>query len=132
MSGLPINPEGLPDPSGFSHGMLSSGGRLLHVAGETGHHEDLSLDEGFVAQFARACSNVAAVVAEAGGDPADVVSMTIYTTDVAAYRDNLPEVGKAYRDVFGRHFPAMALIGVSELVDPRAIVEITAVAAIGD
>jgi enamine deaminase RidA (YjgF/YER057c/UK114 family) len=58
--------------------------------------------------------------------------MTIYATDVASYRDNLAEVGRAYRVVFGRHFPAMALIGVSELVDPAALVEITGVAVIED
>lgn len=130
MSGLPINPESLPGPSGFSHGMLSDGGKLLHIAGETGHRQDMALDEGFVGQFGQACRNVAAVVSGAGGEATDVVSMTIYTTDVQAYRDNLSEVGKAYREVFGRHFPAMALIGISELVDPRALVEITAVAVI--
>lgn len=130
VSGLPVNPSHLPPASGFSHGVLSEGGRLLHVAGETGHRGDSSIDEGFVAQFGQACQNVAAVVEAAGGAPEDVVSMTIYTTDVGAYRANLAEVGAAYRAVFGRHFPAMALIGVSELVDPRAIVEITGVAVI--
>lgn len=127
---MPVNPSRLPPPSGFSHGVISLPGRLLHIAGETGHHPDMSLDEGFVAQFARACSNVAAVVLEAGGAPTDVVSLTIYATDMAAYRDNLTEVGEAYRSVFGRHYPAMALIGVSELVDPLALVEITGVAVI--
>lgn len=132
MSGIPINPSQLSPPAGFSHGVLSGPGRILHIAGETGHHRDMSLDDGFVAQFARACQNVAAVVEEAGGAPTDVVSMTIYTTDVASYRDNLAEVGKAYRAVFGRHFPAMALIGISELVDPAAVVEITGIAVIED
>ncbi|MEX1037317.1 MAG: RidA family protein [Acidimicrobiia bacterium] len=130
MSSLPINPSQLAPPSGFSHGVISGPGRLLHIAGETGHHQDMSLDEGFVAQFNRACGNVAAVVEEAGGAPTDLVSLTIYTTDVGAYRDNLGEVGKAYRSVFGRHYPAMALIGVSELVDPEAVVEIVGVAVI--
>jgi enamine deaminase RidA (YjgF/YER057c/UK114 family) len=132
MSGLPVNPSQLAAPSGFSHGVLSGPGRLLHIAGETGHHQDMSLDVGFVAQFARACRNVAAVVEAAGGVPNDVVSMTIYATDMAAYRDNLGEVGEAYRSVFGKHYPAMALIGVSELVDPDALVEITGVAVIED
>jgi enamine deaminase RidA (YjgF/YER057c/UK114 family) len=132
MSGIPINPVQLSPPAGFSHGVLAGPGRALHIAGETGHHPDMSLDDGFVAQFARACENVAAVVKEAGGVPTDVVSLTIYTTEVASYRDNLSEVGKAYRAVFGRHYPAMALIGVSELVDPAALVEITGVAVIED
>lgn len=129
MSGLPIEPEGLPPARGFSHGYVSDG-RLVHVAGETGHHADMTLDQGFVAQFAQACRNVVAVVTAAGGAATDVVSMTIFTTDVPSYRDNLGEVGEAYREVFGRHFPAMALIGVTELVDPDAVVEITAVAAL--
>ncbi len=132
MSGIPINPSQLSPPAGFSHGVLSGPGRILHIAGETGHHQDMTVDDGFVAQFARACENVAAVVEEAGGAPTDVVSLTIYTTDVASYRDNLSEVGKAYRAVFGRHYPAMALIGVSDLVDPSAVVEITGVAVIED
>lgn len=132
MSGIPINPSELSPPSGFSHGVVSGPGRILHIAGETGHHPDMTLDDGFVAQFARACENVAAVVEEAGGAPTDVVSLTIYATDVGSYRDNLAEVGKAYRSVFGRHYPAMALIGVSELVDPAAVVEITGVAVIED
>ena len=132
MSGIPINPLQLAPPLGFSHGVLSGPGRILHIAGETGHHQDMSLDDGFVAQFARACENVAAVVEAAGGGPTDVVSLTIYATDVGSYRDNLAEVGKAYRSVFGAHYPAMALIGVSELVDPAAVVEITGVAVIED
>jgi enamine deaminase RidA (YjgF/YER057c/UK114 family) len=90
----------------------------------------MTLDVGFVAQFSRACENVAAVVEKAGGAPTDVVSLTIYATDVASYRDNLSEVGKAYRSVFGRHYPAMALVGVAALVDPAAVVEITGVAVI--
>lgn len=132
MSGIPINPSQLSPPAGFSHGVLSGSGRILHIAGETGHHRDMTLDDGFVAQFARACENIVAVVEEAGGTPTDVVSLTIYSTDLTTYRDNLAEVGKAYRTVFGRHYPAMALIGVSELVDPAAIVEITGVAVIKD
>jgi enamine deaminase RidA (YjgF/YER057c/UK114 family) len=127
---LPINPVGLPPPRGFSHGVVSGPGRFLHIAGETGHHQDLTIDESFSDQFARACFNVAAVVEAAGGSPEDVVSMTIFATDVASYRENLPAIGEAYQAVFGKHFPAMALIGVSELVDPAAMVEITAVAII--
>jgi enamine deaminase RidA (YjgF/YER057c/UK114 family) len=129
---VPINPESLPDPRGFSHGMLSNGGQILHVAGETGHRADLAIDDDFVAQFSQACRSVVAVVSEAGGAPTDVVSMTIFVTDLTEYRENLQAVGEAYQGVFGKHFPAMALIGVSELVDPAARVEITAVAVLRD
>jgi enamine deaminase RidA (YjgF/YER057c/UK114 family) len=125
---IPLNPAGMPPARGFSHGVLSSDGRILHIAGETGHDEDLQLDSGFVEQFGKACQNVAAVVKEAGGDASDVVSLTIYVTDVSMYRDNLSAVGSAYQSVFGRHFPAMALIGIAELVDPQALVEISGVA----
>ncbi len=130
MSGLPINPSNLAPASGFSHGIVTEGGTLLHIAGETGHHQDFSLDEGFVDQFAQACRNVAAVIAEAGGGPTDLVSLTIFSTDVQAYRDSLSDIGIAYRSVFGRHFPAMALIGVTELVDPKAVVEMSGVAVL--
>lgn len=129
---IAINPEGLPPARGFSHGVLSSGGQLLHIAGETGHHEDQSLDPMFIDQFAQACRNVGAVVEAAGGSTSDMVSMTIFVTDVASYRDNLSQVGEAYQAVFGKHFPAMALIGISELVDPEAMVEIIGVAVIPD
>ena len=127
---LPINPAGLPPARGFSHGMLSGEGRVLHIAGETGHYEDLTLDGDFVGQFGQACRNVSAVVVGAGGNPADIVSLTVFVTDVSAYRANLGAIGEAYRAVFGRHFPSMALIGITELVDPKALVEITGVAVI--
>jgi enamine deaminase RidA (YjgF/YER057c/UK114 family) len=83
-----------------------------------------------VDQFAQACRWVARVIDEAGGEPDDLVSMTIYTTDVPRYRDNLELIGAAYRAVFAKHFPPMALVGVSELVDPKAVVELVCVAVI--
>ena len=82
------------------------------------------------AQFQAALANVAAVVEEAGGRVADVGRLTIYVTDMEAYRGSLAEVGAAYRAVFGKHFPAMALVAVTELVDPRAVVEVEATAVI--
>lgn len=133
MSGhLPVNPGTLPPPSGFSHGVLAGAGRVLFVAGETGHRGDMTIDEGFVEQFGQACRNVAAVVAEAGGEPDDVVSLTIYVTDLSSYRDALGAIGREYQAVFGKHFPAMALIGVTELVDPKASVEIVGIAVVPD
>ena len=82
------------------------------------------------AQFQAALANVAAVVEEAGGRVADVGRLTIYVTDMEAYRGSLAAVGAAYRTVFGKHFPAMALVAVTELVDPRAVVEVEATAVI--
>jgi enamine deaminase RidA (YjgF/YER057c/UK114 family) len=127
-----IDPEGMAPAKGFSYGMLAAEGRTLHIAGQTGHHPDLSIDPGLVDQFAQACRAVAHVIEEAGGEPDDLVSMTIYTTDVAAYRANLGPIGEAYRAVFGKHFPPMALLGVAELFDPRAVVELVAVAVVPD
>ena len=125
-----LNPEGLAPPRGFSHGSIPGEGRTLYIAGQTGHHEDVTLDEGLVEQFSRACQSVAAVIAEAGGSPDDLVSMTIYTTDVSGYRDSLGPIGEAYRRVFGKHYPPMALIGVAELFDPKAKVELVCVAVV--
>jgi enamine deaminase RidA (YjgF/YER057c/UK114 family) len=125
-----LDPDGLAPARGFSHGALASNGRILHIAGQTGHHADETIDEGIVDQFGRACEAVAAVITEAGGEPGDLVSLTIYTTDVARYRDNLAPIGDAYRDVFGKHYPPMALIGVAELFDPQALVELVGVAVV--
>lgn len=125
-----VEPEGLPPARGFSYGLVPAGGRVVHVAGITGHLADGSIDEGIVDQFSEACRNVARVVAEAGGEPGDVVSMTIYTSDIVAYRENLGPIGDAYRAVFGRHYPPMALIGVTELMDPKALVELVCVAVV--
>lgn len=129
---IPVNPSELPPPRGFSHGMLSSGGKILHIAGETGHDANLGLSPDFVGQFAQACRNVASVIELAGGQPTHLASLTIYVTSVSAYRDNLAAVGDAYQSVFGKHFPAMALIGVTELVDSDAVVEMVGVAVIPD
>jgi len=125
-----FDPEGMSPPVGFSHGALSAGGRTLHIAGQTGHQPDLSIDDGLVEQFAQACRAVARVIEEAGGKPGDLVSLTIYTTQIESYRENLGPIGAAYRQVFGHHFPPMALIGVSELFDPRSVVELVGVAVV--
>jgi enamine deaminase RidA (YjgF/YER057c/UK114 family) len=125
-----LNPGDMAPAHGFSHGALPGEGRTLYIAGQTGHYRDLAIDDGLVDQFAQACRSVARVIEEAGGGPGDLVSMTIYTTDVQGYRDNLGPIGAAYRDAFGKHFPSMALIGVNELVDPKALVELVCVAVI--
>jgi enamine deaminase RidA (YjgF/YER057c/UK114 family) len=127
---LLLNPDGLAPARGFSHGALAAEGRTLHIAGQTGHHPDQAIDDDLVEQFARACVAVATVIAEAGGEPGDLVSLTIYTTDVAGYRDHPGPIGEAYRAVFGTHYPPMALIGVAELFDPRAKVELVGVAVV--
>lgn len=125
-----FDPSGLPPPRGFSYGSIAGPGRLVHIAGITGHREDESIDDEIVSQFRTACRSVARIVEEAGGRSDDIVSMTIYTTAIDDYRAQLRPIGVAYREVFGKHFPPMALIGVSELFDPRALVELVCVAVV--
>ena len=120
----------MPPAIGFSYGAISAEGRLLHIAGLTGHLEDSSISDDFVSQFATACKGVARVIEEAGGEPGDLVSMTIYTSDIQEYRNRSRDLGVAYREVFGKHFPPMALFGISELLDPKAKVELVCVAVV--
>ena len=123
-----VNPEALGPPRGWNNGMLApQGGRVLFVAGQIGVEGGATLG----AQLQAALAGVAAVVEEAGGRVADVGRLTIYVTDMEDYRGAPAEVGAAYRTVFGKHFPAMALVAVTELVDPRAVVEVEATAVIG-
>lgn len=127
-----FDPEGMAPAVGFSYGAMPDDGRVLHVAGITGHLPDGSIADDLVGQFAEACRSVGRVIGEAGGDPSDLVSMTIYTTAVEEYRAALPELGEAYRGVFGKHYPPMALLGVTELFDPLAVVELVCVAVVPD
>jgi enamine deaminase RidA (YjgF/YER057c/UK114 family) len=125
-----LDPSGLAPAVGFSHGMVAGEGNTVYIAGQTGRRADQTIEAGMVAQFAQACRSVARVIEEAGGSPADLVSLTIYTTDVQGYRESLGPIGDAYRSVFGKHYPPIALIGISELFDPLAVVELVAVAVV--
>lgn len=125
-----FNPEGLPPASGFSYGAIPAQGRPLHIAGLTGHLADESISNSIAEQFAEACRSVVKVIAEAGGEPTDLVSMTIYTPEIDEYRSQLKEIGSEYRQVFGKHYPPMALFGISELFDPRAKVELVCLAVV--
>lgn len=127
-----INPVELGAPSGFSHGVLApAGSRLLFVAGQVGwDRERRVVAGGFAAQFERALENIRAVVAGAGGGMEEICRLTIYVTDRTLYANDLRAVGAAYRRVMGRHFPAMALVEVAGLLEPGALVEIEATAAL--
>jgi len=127
-----INPEELGAPKGWNNGMLApTGGRVLFVAGQTARDaEGRIVDGGFVAQFERALENVLAVVRAAGGGPEHIGRMTVYVTDLAAYREALRPLGEAWRRRMGRHYPAMALVEVAALVDEGAMVEIEATAVV--
>lgn len=123
-----VNPQGLPEPVGFSHAVATDGSRVLYVAGQTGRRADGSIDDDLVAQFRQALAAVAACMEEAGFPPESLARMVIYTTDVATYRNSLGPIGAAYRELFGRHFPAMALFGVAELFEADAHIELVATA----
>ncbi len=128
-----LDPQGLGPASGFSHGVVAAPGRTVHVAGQVGCDADgVIVDGGLAAQLGAALDRVVRVLAAAAGRPEDVVSMTLYTTVMAQYRAQRAELGSVYRAHFGRHFPAMALVAVVELVDPRALVEVAAVAVVPD
>jgi len=127
-----FDPEGMAPAVGFSYGAMPAGGRTLYIAGITGHREDGSIDEGLADQFGAACASVVRVIERAGGEPTDMVSMTIFATDVTTYRDQLSPIGERYRSVFGHHYPPMALFGIAELFDPAALVELVCVAVVPD
>ena len=127
-----VNPEALGAPKGFSHGMLAPRkGRLLFVAGQAGWENDApGTPPGFPEQFARALDKVLTVVRAADGGPTDVVRMTCYVTDLAAYRASLAALAEVWRARLGKHYPAMALVEVHGLVDRGAMVEIEAIAVV--
>jgi enamine deaminase RidA (YjgF/YER057c/UK114 family) len=127
-----VNPEALGAPKGYSNGVVAPAGcRLLFVAGQVGwDNEQRIVGPGFTEQFEQALANVVTVVEEAGGAAVDVVRLSVYVTDKRAYLGALGAVGEAYRRRMGRHFPAMALVEVSGLVEQGAQVEIEATAAL--
>ena len=127
-----VNPESLGAPRGYSNGVLApAGAQLLFVAGQVAWGPDQRIvSEEFPAQFGQALANVLAVVREAGGSPDDVCRLRIFVTEARRYLETLREVGEVYRSLMGQHFPAMALVEVSALLEPGALVEIEADAAI--
>lgn len=121
-----FDPDELGRPSGWSNGLLAPpGARILFVAGQTAPEAG-----GFVAQFRAALERVLVIVREAGGMPTHVGRLTIYVTDMEAYLASRKPLGEAYRALMADHYPAMALVEVTRLVDPDAVVEIEATAAI--
>jgi enamine deaminase RidA (YjgF/YER057c/UK114 family) len=126
-----LQPPGWPAPRGYSNGMMGRG-RVVLVGGQIGWDEAGRFPEGLVAQTRQALLNILAVLKEAGGGPEHVGRLTWYVVDMAEYRASLRDLGPVYRDVMGRHFPAMALVQVVSLVEPAARVEIEATAIIPD
>ncbi|MBW1595622.1 RidA family protein [Streptomyces sp. JJ38] len=125
------NPDSLARPSGFSHAVVATGSRLVLLAGQTALDADGRIVPGDLpAQFEQALTNLLTALRAAGGTPADLARVTVYTTDVAAYRDHAPELGRLWRKHAGRDYPAMALIGVTRLWDEEALVELDGLAVL--
>ena len=120
-----VNPPSLPAPSGFSHAVVATGGRLVFLAGQTALDASGSIVGGTVVeQFEQALKNLLTALAAAGGSPEHLASLTIYAVDLADYRAHGREIGAVWRRVAGREYPAMAAIGVRRLWDAAAVVEI--------
>ena len=123
------NPESLPRPSGFSHAVIAQAGRTVYLAGQTAQRADGMIVAGSMAeQFDVAAGNVVLALQGAGARPQDMVSLQIFVTDIIEYQRLSKEIGVAYRRHFGRHYPAMALVEVERLFDPKATVELMGVA----
>jgi enamine deaminase RidA (YjgF/YER057c/UK114 family) len=124
-----INPASLPKPSGYAHGILA--GNTVYLGGQTALDKDMNIvPGGIVEQFRQAFSNVLTTLQEAGGRPEDLVSVTIYLTDVDDYMAHGREIGRIWREMAGSDYPAMAGIGVSRLWQKEALIEIQGVAVI--
>ncbi|MFI5567415.1 RidA family protein [Streptomyces sp. NPDC051740] len=120
-----VNPPELSPPAGFSHAVVATGSRLVFLAGQTALDADGEVaGDTLPEQFTRALTNLLTALRAAGGTPADLARVTVYATDVAAYRTHARELGRIWRELAGRDYPAMAVVGVVRLWDERALVEL--------
>lgn len=127
-----INPPGWAPAIGYANGMVASG-RTLYLGGQIGWNaEQLFESVDLVDQFRQTLENIVTIVEAAGGRPEHLVSMTWFMTDLDDYQSCLKDIGRAYRSIIGKHFPAMAVVEVSRLVEPRAKIEIQAIAVLPD
>ena len=130
----PINPPALAKPAGYSHGIEVQGGKTVYLAGQVALDKDGGLvgPGDIVAQFRQICENLKAVLLARAGQLSDIVKLTIYCLDKAAYKRRGKEIGAVYREYFGRHYPAMTFLEVSGLYDDDqgCLLEIEAVAVV--
>ena len=124
-----LQPSGWPMPKGYANGMAADG-RLVVTGGVIGWDVNNVLADGFVAQVRQTLENIAAILAEGGAKPEHLVRLTWYVVDIEEYLANLKALGKVYREIFGAHYPAMALVQVVRLVEKTARVEIEATAVV--
>lgn len=127
-----MNPQGLERPVGYAHVAKVSGGKIVHVAGQAPFDEQGQvIGRGdFVAQFGQVMRNLRTAVEGAGGRPDQYAVLTIYLTDLQAYLNNKKPLGEAYREVFGKYFPAITLVEVKSLYNPDCLIEISGIAVI--
>jgi enamine deaminase RidA (YjgF/YER057c/UK114 family) len=126
-----VTAPGLAPPAGYAHAVVAAPGRTVHLGGQTAQAADGTIQGGtIVEQFDLAARNLIAALRAAGGEPDDLVSVQVFVTNLAAYRLSMRALGAVWRQHFGRRYPAMAVIGVTELFDPRALVELVGVAVL--
>ncbi|MFC0599035.1 RidA family protein [Streptomyces palmae] len=128
-----VNPDGLAPAAGFSHAVTATGGRLVFLAGQTaldaeGRITGATLPE----QFRRALGGLLAALRACGGGPERLARVTVYAVDVADYRAHAAELGRIWRELAGRDYPAMAVVGVVRLWDETALVELDGIAVLPD
>lgn len=126
-----VNPPELLTPAGFSHACVPVAGRTIYLAGQTAHAPDGTIAPATMAgQMDRALANTATALRAAGAQPEHLVSMQLFVTSAAEYRDGMKEIGEVWRKHLGRHYPAVSLFEIRSLFDPAAKVEIVSVAVI--
>jgi enamine deaminase RidA (YjgF/YER057c/UK114 family) len=120
-----VNPPELSPPTGFTHAVVAAGSRVVFLAGQTALDTDGKIvGDTLPEQFERALGNLLTALRAAGGTPADLARVTVYATDVAAYRAHARRLGRIWRESAGRDYPAMAVVEVVRLWDERALVEL--------
>ncbi|MFI0537775.1 enamine deaminase RidA (YjgF/YER057c/UK114 family) [Streptomyces canus] len=125
MSAERINPPELSPPTGFSHAVVATGSRVVFLAGQTALDADGKVvGDSLPEQFEKALTNLLTALAAAGGTPSDLARVTVYATDIAAYRAHARELGVVWRELAGRDYPAMAVVEVVRLWDDQAAVEL--------
>jgi enamine deaminase RidA (YjgF/YER057c/UK114 family) len=127
-----INPNGLEIPVGYAHVAKITGGNVVHVAGQAPFDSkgEIVGKGDFAAQFTQVMGNLKTAVESVGGTPDHYAVLTIYVTQLEAYWDNKKRLGSAYREVFGKHFPAITLVEVKRLYNPDCMLEISGIAVI--
>jgi len=127
-----INPKGLESPVGYAHVAKITGGTVVHIAGQAPFDDQGQVvgKGNFVAQFTQVMKNLKTAIEAVGGRPNQYAVLTIYITNLEAYWNNKKPLGGAYREVFGKFFPAITLVEVKRLYNPDCMIEVSGVAVV--